>query len=206
MTQERTSSSPKRRLESLSDLIFGLALSIGALTLIGQAPSDLQSLLTSLIFYGFSFLILMRVWYAYSQIMADLHVETRRAVFTNIGLLFLVSIEPYLFNQLLTSKIPTEYVSIIYALDLGGLFAIQAFLTSSILSDKNQPANILYHYKLMTYTLVLSTAIFLFSILPFFWTLVIPINSNTEIPLRFILWTIPLLVIPVRRLFERNQK
>jgi hypothetical protein len=48
-------SKPKARIESLSDLIFGLALSIGALTLIGQPPSTFEAILTALGLYAFSF-------------------------------------------------------------------------------------------------------------------------------------------------------
>src|SRR5271169_1055334 len=150
MAEGKERSTPKFRIESLSDLIFGLALSIGALTLIGQPPADFTALVLAILYYGFSFLILIRVWYSYTQIMSDLRVETRRGVFTNVGLLFLVSIEPFLFNQLLTStKIPAEYLSILFALDLGGLFAIQAFMANSILADKSRPTHLINHYQLL---------------------------------------------------------
>ena len=45
VAEEKERSTPKSRIETLSDLIFGLALSIGAFTLIGQAPSTFQNLL-----------------------------------------------------------------------------------------------------------------------------------------------------------------
>ncbi len=38
----------KPRIETLSDLILGLALSIGALTLIGQPPTDFGQLVQSI--------------------------------------------------------------------------------------------------------------------------------------------------------------
>lgn len=205
MAEEKERATPKSRIETLSDLIFGLALSIGALTLIGQPPSNIGQLLVSLLDYGFSFLILIRVWYSYTQTMADLRVETRRSVFTNIGLLFLVSIEPFLFNQLITSKISdyAQYVSIIYAFDLGGLFAILAVLASSILAQKNLTEHRIKHYALLRNTLVISSAFFFISALPFFWTLTIPINGD-HVQLRFLLWIIPLVLIPIRRQFEKT--
>lgn len=104
MAQEKVGTPQKTRIESLSDLIFGLALSIGALTLIGQPPSDFQALVLSIAFYAFSFLILISVWYSYTQTMAFIRVETDRLVSFNILLLFLVSIEPFLFNQLINSS------------------------------------------------------------------------------------------------------
>jgi len=101
LAREKGAKPHKTRIESLSDLIFGLALSIGALTLIGQPPSDFQALVLSIAFYAFSFLILISVWYSYTRTMALLRVETDRLVSFNILLLFLVSIEPFLFNQLI---------------------------------------------------------------------------------------------------------
>ncbi len=207
MAEGKERSTPKARIESLSDLIFGLALSIGALTLIGQPPADFTALVLAILYYGFSFLILIRVWYSYTQIMSDLRVETRRGVFTNVGLLFLVSIEPFLFNQLLTStKIPSEYLSILFALDLGGLFVIQAFMANSILADKTRPIHLLNHYKLLRNALIISAVIFFISSLPIFWTWALPINKNTLIPIRFFIWIIPLLLPAIRRFFEKENK
>jgi len=205
MTEGNPDSPRKSRIESLSDLIFGLALSIGALTLIGQSLSDFLQLLLSILYYAFSFFILIRVWYSYTQTMSYLRIETPRALNLNIVLLFLVSIEPFLFNQLLHSNwILVQNVSIIYALDLGGLFAIQAFLAGSILADKNRPEQVLSHYRLLRNAEIIAVAIFFASALPFFWTWAIPINSTTIIPLRFILWIVPLLLPFIRRLWEKT--
>jgi uncharacterized membrane protein len=98
MAEPKEHSPPKSRIESLSDLIFGLALSIGALTLIGKPPSDFGQLVQSILFYAFSFLILISVWYGYTRTMSELHTETGSLVKVNILLLFLVSVEPFLFN------------------------------------------------------------------------------------------------------------
>ena len=105
MTEGKDRSTPKARIETLSDLIFGLALSIGALTLIGQPPSDFTQLLFDIAYYAFSFLILILVWYSYTRIMSCLHVEAESSIYFNVVLLFLVSIEPFLFNQLISSRI-----------------------------------------------------------------------------------------------------
>ena len=132
MAEGKERSTPKSRIESLSDLIFGLALSIGALILIGQSPSDFGQLIQSILFYAFSFLILISVWYGYTRTMSVLRIETASLVKLNILLLFLVSIEPFLFNQLINPNSSlAENVSILYALDLGGLFVIQAILANS---------------------------------------------------------------------------
>jgi uncharacterized membrane protein len=204
VAEEKERSTPKSRIETLSDLIFGLALSIGALTLIGQAPSSFQNLVESIVYYAFSFLILISVWYGYTRIMSNVRIETRREVELNILLLFLVSIEPFLFNELNSSTLPIQYVSILYALDLGGLFAIQALLANSILADKKRPEELLRRYAAMRNAQIVGAAIFFISVLPFFWSLAIPITGKSSIPLRFILWIAPLFMRFIRRIWERQ--
>ncbi len=205
MAEEKERATPKSRIESLSDLIFGLALSIGALTLIGQPPSDFPQLVLDLSYFAFSFLILISVWYSYTQTMSQLRVETPMMVNINILLLFLVSVEPFLFNQL--HSIFEENVSILYALDLGGLFIIQALLANSILTDKStvRSEKILQSYTIRRNTLLLGAAFFFISTLPFFWSWVITINTLT-INLRIILWLIPLFIPTIRRILERKLK
>jgi uncharacterized membrane protein len=206
LAQELGVTPHKTRIESLSDLIFGLALSIGALTLIGQPPSDFQGLLLSLAFYAFSFLILISVWYSYTRTMAHLRVETDRLVSFNILLLFLVSIEPFLFNKLITSSMSlVENVSIVYAFDLGGLFAIEALFTNSILSDKNKPAQVIRDFRLRRNTQLAGMALFFLSALPIFWALAIPVGS-LGIPLRFVLWISTLFTPWFRRYWQKHGK
>src|SRR5216683_7535019 len=91
---------PRPRIQSLSDLIFGLALSIGALNLITSKPTDTSILFGSIATFGFSFLILIFVWFRYTEVMSVLPVETGRTRALNTAMLFLVAIEPYLFNQI----------------------------------------------------------------------------------------------------------
>jgi uncharacterized membrane protein len=207
LAQEVSVTPHKTRIESLSDLIFGLALSIGAITLIGQPPSDFQTLLLSIAFYAFSFLILISVWYSYTRTMALLRVETDRLISFNILLLFLVSIEPFLFNKLITSSMSiVENVSIIYAFDLGGLFAIQAFFANSILSDKNKPEQVIRDFRLRRNTQLAGMALFFISALPIFWTWAIPVGSSFSIPLRIILWISTLFMPSIRRSWEKHGK
>lgn len=204
MAEEKERSTPKSRIETLSDLIFGLALSIGALTLIGNAPNTFQDLLASIGYYAFSFLILINVWYSYTRIMSNVRIETQREVELNIFLLFLVSIEPFLFNELKSPHLPTQYVSIAYALDLAGLFAVQALFANSILTDKKRPVEVLRHFTAVRNMNIVGVVIFLVSMLPFFWTLAIPLNSTTGIPLRYLFWLSTLFLRQIRNIWERQ--
>jgi uncharacterized membrane protein len=204
MNEEHLSFRPRPRIQSLSDLIFGLALSIGALTLIGQQAADFQHLLISLGYYGFSFLILANVWRINTNTMDLLPVETAGLVNLNIVLLFLVSIEPFLFNQIGGSSTTAfaENVSILYALDLAGVFLILAFFTRSLADEEKKlvPKSLLQTFRRSRNFELLASVTFLVSIIPVFWSLGIMVGDSF-IRLRFILWILILFLPGVRRLY-----
>jgi len=191
----------KGRLESLSDLIFGLALSIGALTLIGTAPRNFNSLLLSLAYFAFTFLILISVWRSYTSTMTNLQKVTPQVINLNAVLLFLVSIEPFLFNEFNSTSIGAQNVSLLYALDLGGLFAIQAFLSNNVLLELNGPCELQADFTHTRNFQTIAAAFFFISALPFFWTLAIPLGNSSTLPVRFILWIIPLMLHSLERFF-----
>jgi uncharacterized membrane protein len=201
VTEEPSVSKSKPRIQSLSDLIFGLALSIGALTLIGQKPSDFQQLLLNILYYGFSFLILINIWRSYSRTMSLLPVETERLVNLNILLLFLVSIEPYLFNQLLFVPVMTQNVSILYAFDLGGLSLIQTFFSNSLLDEKKKiiSEQLRHEYTFLRNLQLTVAVIFFFSTIPVFWSWKVELSNTIIMPLRFVFWFIALIFINVFR-------
>jgi uncharacterized membrane protein len=186
---------PKPRIEALSDLVFGLALSIGALALINQQPSSLNQLLYTLFAFAFSFLILVSVWYRYSTIMSVLPVETTGLTALNLLMLLLVSVEPYLLN-LLVFESPTynavgEYASIFYAVDIAGLNAILGVFTYVLAIEENRlvPNAFLRRYRLVRDFLFVVAAFYLLSVLPFFWSWKVQ-----GIPVRLILWVV---ILPI---------
>jgi uncharacterized membrane protein len=185
---------PKPDIETLSDLIFGLALSIGAITLLGTAPSSLAEIESDLVGFAFSFGILISVWMRYTDIMSVLPLETRATIFLNIVMLFLVSIEPYLFYlvSLFGHIADSEFVnfaSVFYALDMSGLMAILAFFTQELTIEEKKliPPKLMSKYKRLRNFLFLWAGLYLLTAIPQFWTWRI---QNT--PLRFYLWLVPL--------------
>jgi len=115
-------------------LIFGLALSIGAIVLIGRQPEDAFQVLFFLGIFGFGFLILITVWYRYSTIMSSLLLETSSLIIINMLLLFLVTVEPYLLNLIFLSSnlsVLGNLVSNLYALDLGTIFLILTYFSQT---------------------------------------------------------------------------
>ncbi len=187
---------PRPRIEALSDLIFGLALSIGALTFIGQPPASFDALLAALGLYGFSFLILVSVWLNYSTITSVLPAETETMIGLNIALLFLVSVEPFLFSQLFAQNGSLfNGVSIIYAVDLAAMFIILASFNHALADEeKNRvPKDQLRRYRSARNYALLIAAVFLISTLPFF-------ASAYVMPLRVYVWILALILGWVRRI------
>jgi uncharacterized membrane protein len=158
---------PRPRIEAFSDLIFGLALSIGALTLIGQQLTSFEALMIALGLYSFSFLILVGVWLSYSNLTSVLPAETGTLISINIVLLFLVSIEPFLFNQLFAESM-FYAVSIVYAVDIAFMFIILAFFHAIAIEKKSHvPKDQMKSYKFARNYSLFVAGLFLTSILPF---------------------------------------
>ena len=185
---------PRPRIEAFSDLIFGLALSIGALTLIGQQLTSFEALMIALSLYSFSFLILVGVWLSYSNLTSVLPAENGTLISMNILLLFLVSVEPFLFNQLFAEGMFYN-VSIVYAIDLAFMFIILAFFNHAIADEKKSqvPKDQLRSYKSARNYSLFIAGLFLISTLPFF-------ASAYIIPLRVYVWLIALIFGSGRRI------
>jgi uncharacterized membrane protein len=196
---------PRPRIQTLSDLIFGLALSIGAITLLTEKPSSVIDLASSLLGFGWAFLILALVWLRYTRIMSVLPVETGRMMAANMLLLFLVSIEPYLYNLISVSFVPlpgqldSGITTALYAADMGSMFLIIAYFTHEVTIEERKliPKKLLMSYRLQKNTTIVTAALFLFSTLPIFWVLTV-----FGLQVRFILWMGTFVVWLARRELE----
>ena len=193
---------PRPRIQTLSDLIFGFALSIGALTLIGTQPANFLAVSEALLFYGFSFLVLIGVWRSYSTILSILPVETEFLTNLNIVLLFTVSIEPYLFNQLFSVQGDFwNNISILYAVDLAVMFLILAFFNHSLAKEEKGyvPKGFLRKFRFERNYDLVAAAIFGASALPLFQ---FPVSVAThDVPIRAFIWISALLLGMLRRRF-----
>lgn len=174
MPQNRQAPIPRQRIETLSDLVFGLALSIGALTLIGKAPTTPADIQAEILGFGFSFIILISVWLRYTRIMSMLPMETMATILVNVALLFLVSVEPYLFhlvNSVGSFSVLFDYVSVVYAIDLACLMGILALFSHLIIKEsRSKSAQLMAHERRARNGFLLSAALFAVSTLPLFFS------------------------------------
>lgn len=183
---------PRARIESLSDMIFGLALSVGAITLVSSPPTDSRGVISDLAGFGFSFLILIMIWLRYTKIMSALPLESQRVINLNIILLFLVSIEPFLFNILRSSPSSKDFTSFgnvassLYAVDLGTMFLILGFFTFSLADEERQlvPLDMMREFRRQAIGWFVNAAVFFVTVLPFFFTVQVgPLG-----PIRYYVW------------------
>ncbi len=195
---------PRPRIQGLSDLIFGLALSIGAIQFVGNLPlaGDTAGLTNDLFTFGFSFLILINVWNRYTATTSVMPVETPAMIRLNMVLLFLVAIEPFLFSVLvgrgLGTPVGTE-ASLYYGLDIGFMNLVLAYFTHVLASEEKNliPRELIHRYRVTRNLVILAAAIFLLSDLPVFMDVVVYGE-----PLRVVLWfaTLPVIWLPRRLL------
>jgi uncharacterized membrane protein len=176
----------KYRIEGLSDLVFGLALSIGSLAMINQNVNDEGDIISGMIWFIFGFFIIVNVWISYSNVMAERRVETELDFRLNLVLLLLVSIEPYLLY--LMGKEDSGmmgFSTTIYAIDIGlimlviGLFHHRRMDGESI-DDKIDKAD---RAKRDRYFIVAS--FFLISAIPMFWS-----TEIFDMKARYFIWAL----------------
>jgi len=200
MLQEKVEHNGKRRNQvrlkpdSFSDIIFGLALSIGSLILIENRVQAWQSFVWNIVLFGFSFAVIAMAWLSFSATMRYLSTQVSAVIFLNLMLFFCVILEPYLFYMLMNSSGQLSMViSQVFAFDVGFMFFVLGILAEMVVKEArlNHPR---YHsddletLERMVYPRYIAGALFLISVVPFFW-ISTPIGH-----LRSIIWASALTV------------
>jgi uncharacterized membrane protein len=198
------------RIETLSDLVFGLALSIGSIALVQHIPQNSADLSTDIVQFGFSFLIVVGIWLGYTRIIGILPVETQGTVFLNLGLLFCVALEPFLYYVLFSTSAtsdPTflDFASSAFGLDTGAMMALLSSMMYLVVRQEEhggvrrlRPIG-LRNFKVSMVSQIVGAAIFLASTLEVFWVQVPNLGY-----LRFLLWYVALGTFFASRAFARK--
>ncbi|MDA4134075.1 MAG: TMEM175 family protein [Thaumarchaeota archaeon] len=187
----------KIRIESLSDLVFGLALSLGAIALIQNLPQDSGHLTNDVVLFAFSFLIIVGTWLGYTRIVSVLQVETPGALYLNLALLFCIALEPFLYYVFESADATfLNFSSAAFGLDIGSMWVLLAAMVFLLL---RQEANskvptlspgLVRRFKISMVTQGIGGAVFAVSTLDVFWV---------QVPgygfLRFLIWYFALAVV-----------
>lgn len=112
----------------------------------------------------------------------------------NIAILFLVSLEPYLFNLVNSAEtiLIFDFASVVYALDLSGLVAILGIFTHVLTIEERKliPARLLGQQRRIRNAFLFSAFLFLISTFPQF--LVWRFEGT---PVRVFFWYVSLIVL-----------
>ena len=206
---------PRPRIETLSDLVFGLALSIGAFALVSSPPVDDAGFYRDVVTFGFNFVVLISLWIRYTRVMSALPIETRRTMLLNGLLLFTVSLEPFIFNILrsgnsITHPAPSLYeaASSFFGIDVGAMMLIMGVFTLALADEERKlvPAEMLGRLRSEAWIWFASAAIFLVSAVPLFGRISVGVVATNGLSIREILWAVALLLSWVRgRVLEAGQ-
>jgi len=188
--EEKESSRSKSRIEGLSDLVFGLALSIGSIALIQHIPQAPTALINDVLNFGFSFLIIAVIWLSYTRIVSSLSAETSSTLLLKFALLFCVALEPFLYYVYQTTVFAfLDFSSAAYAIDVGAMMVLLSGMTYMVIRQEVQhevhrlPARSIRLFRISMISRAIGAAIFLASASDIFW-IQIPIFGN----LRFAMW------------------
>lgn len=184
---------PRPRLETLSDLIYGLSLSIGAISLVitNNQSSSASDINRNILEFLFVFLILITSWIIYTSDMSVLPIETRFVTFLNIVLLVLVSIFPYLFDQAVSTfnaSSVQDYASILFTGDYASTLLVMGVFAHIIAQEEEHlvDGEIMIRFRRARNRLGALTVIVLVSIaVPWDWLLL-------GIHVRLFIWILPI--------------
>jgi len=193
MAQEDQQPRIKIKIQAFSDLVFGLALSIGSIVLLSRPSSSIADVEANVLYFGFSFVIIVFTWLGYSRTMAVLPNETSVSLFLNIILLFMVAIEPYLFFVLVSAGTTqsADLFSVPYGLNVGAIFLVQGGLARlAFVENRRKGAEgpdrlhpeVMARFRRISISDAIIGILYLVSVLPYFW---LPIGPTF---LRFLIW------------------
>jgi uncharacterized membrane protein len=204
---------PKPRIESLSDLVFGLALGIGGIALVNNPPSTPEGMYRDIAIFAFSFLIIISIWLRYTRIMSVLPIETRTTMLLNTLLLFTVILEPFIYNILRTGNTSSppslslfESASALFGVDLGAMMLVMGVFTLALADEERRlvPDRMMRQFRLEAASWFVSSAIFLVSALPFFGKIDLSGVVTTGFTIRQVMWLVALFIALVSRAARSN--
>ena len=146
---------------------------MGSFVLVANPPSNASTLYGDLATFGFSFLILISVWLAYTRLIRALTLARHSTLNLNIVLLFFVSIEPFLLNVLVRPGVSGDFfatVSQAYAVDVGAMVTLLGLFAWALATAENPsiPNHARSFYRREALSRWFGAGMFFVSAFPFF--------------------------------------
>lgn len=187
--REEESARTKTAISNLSNMIFGLALSLGTFTFITSGFSNLGNVLNNLFIFAFSFILLFFIWIRYTGVFEVMRIDNRMNIVLHGVILFFVVIEPYLYGLMASgSNTFNAATTSLFAFDMTVLMLALGYAYNIGISyiDRSRKETI-RRYRMRRDSMLVSGTIFAISLIP--QLLYISVEG---IPVRFILWIITL--------------
>jgi uncharacterized membrane protein len=196
----------KTQIQSLSDLVFGLAISIGSLSLLINNADDITAgtIIKEIVWFSIGFIILISIWLSYTAAMEDIEFESPAEVSLNMALMLLISIEPFLLNVVAFDRISVDFATMAYALNIGAILIIMGFFNHLVLRQRTRAADARQAavQRNSRNRSLFKGAIFLVSALPLFWD--ITIGDTSVMYLIWVLAFVPELAFGMGRRMARK--
>ena len=197
---------PRPRIEALSDLVFGLSLSLASISLIVSPPSSASEINNHILAFVFAFILLITAWINYTSSMSVLPLETRTVTVLNVIMLMSVALVPFLLNviELPNPSLPPaqdlmirDYASTLFAVNLSALIAVLGLFSHILAKEEAKliAPDLVARYRTNRNLTLLLAAFMLLTAAPLF-------GSYTLLgyPVRLYVWYLPIIVYWARRL------
>jgi uncharacterized membrane protein len=197
---------PQPRIEALSDLVFGLSLSLASISLIVSPPSSPSEINNHILAFVFAFILLITAWINYTSSMSVLPLETRTVTVLNVIMLMSVALVPFLLNiielpnpslALVENLVIRDYASTLFAVNLSALLAILGLFSHILAKEETKliAPDLVARYRTTRNLTLILAGFMLLTAAPIFGTYMI-----LGYPIRLYVWYVPIIVYWISRL------
>lgn len=197
---------PRPRIEALSDLVFGLSLSLASISLIVSPPSSPSEINNHILAFVFAFILLITAWINYTSSMSVLPLETRTVTILNVIMLMSVALVPFLLNVIelpnpslapVENLVIRDYASTLFAVNLSALLAILGMFSHILAKEEAKliAPDLVARYRTSRNLTLILAGFMLLTAAPIFGTYMI-----LGYPIRLYVWYVPIIVYWISRL------
>jgi uncharacterized membrane protein len=116
------------KFKSITTEVFALTLGLGAFSLAIVPRTSMLEVAQAVGVFAIAFSYIVMIWIINSRFFENYPLYDNTFLALNFAILFLVAISPFLMQGFSMSSDFSDPVSILYALDIAGIFAILGFL------------------------------------------------------------------------------
>jgi uncharacterized membrane protein len=116
------------KFKSITTEVFALTLGLGAFSLAIVPKASIMEVAQAVGVFGIAFFYIVAIWIINSRFFENYRLYDNAFIALNFLILFLVAISPFLMQAFSLSSDFADPMSILYALDIMGVFAILGVL------------------------------------------------------------------------------